>query len=177
MTNLNPKLLHVPKHIRDKMASAALDDTLKKQYGRKSMRVIKGDSIKVLRGEYAGIEGKVSKVNIEMGTLEIEGIQREKVRGGNVKVPIHSSNVKIVGLELSDKLRLKRLQPLKAAESEPTQEQAESKEEKERAMDKKVKSKPKTERQEMHKAKEKETQKQRDKVANEKREQMESDNK
>ena len=141
MTSLNPKLLHVPKHIRDKMASAALDDALKEQYGRKTMRVVKGDSVKVMRGEYAGIEGKVNKVNTETGTLEIEGIQREKVRGGNVKVPIHSSNVKIVGLDLGDKLRVKRLQPSKAAEpSEQNQAQVdEGRKEKERK--KKVKAK------------------------------------
>jgi len=46
-----------------------------------------------MRGEYAGVEGKVEKVDTKRGTLSIEGIQREKVRGGNVKVQIHASNV------------------------------------------------------------------------------------
>jgi large subunit ribosomal protein L24 len=62
-----------------------------------------------MRGEYNGIEGKIEKVNTQRGTLAIEGIQREKVRGGNVKVQIHASNVKIIGLNLDDKTRDKRL--------------------------------------------------------------------
>ncbi len=80
---------------------------LREQYGMRSLRPIKGDTIKVLRGEYSGIEGKIEKVNTKSGTLSIEGVQREKIRGGNVKVPIHASNVQIVSLKLDDKLRLK----------------------------------------------------------------------
>jgi large subunit ribosomal protein L24 len=71
------------------------------------LRPIKGDTIKVLRGEYSGIEGKIEKVNTKTGALSIEGVQREKIRGGNVKVPIHASNVQIVSLKLDDKFRLK----------------------------------------------------------------------
>jgi large subunit ribosomal protein L24 len=65
-----------------------------------------------MRGEYTGIEGKVEKVNTERGTLAIEGVQREKIKGGNVKVQIHASNVTIVGLNLQDKYRQARLQNL-----------------------------------------------------------------
>jgi large subunit ribosomal protein L24 len=65
-----------------------------------------------MRGEYTGIEGKVEKVNTQRGTLAIEGVQREKIKGGNVKVQIHASNVTIVGLNLQDKYRQARLQNL-----------------------------------------------------------------
>jgi large subunit ribosomal protein L24 len=71
-----------------------------------------------MRGEYAGVEGKVEKVNTERGTLSIEGIQREKVRGGNVKVQIHASNVIVTSLHLDDKRRQSRLQA--AAKTEKT---------------------------------------------------------
>ena len=67
--------------------------------------MIAGDTIKVIRGEYSGIEGKVEKVNMKRGSLAIEGIQREKVRGGNVKVEINSTNVVITDLDLDDKYR------------------------------------------------------------------------
>ncbi len=67
--------------------------------------MIAGDTIKVIRGEYSGIEGKVEKVNMKRGSLAIEGIQREKVRGGNVKVEINSTNVIITDLDLDDKYR------------------------------------------------------------------------
>lgn len=91
------------------MIHSTLADNLREEYGRRSIRVIKGDNVRVMRGEYNGIEGKIEKVNTQRGTLAIEGIQREKVRGGNVKVQIHASNVKIIGLNLDDKKRENRL--------------------------------------------------------------------
>lgn len=110
MAGINPKLIHIPKHKRDKMVGAMLEDSLRKQYGRKNVRVIKGDSVRVMRGEYKGVEGKVERVNTEYATFHIEGIQREKIRGGQVKVPIHSSNVMVIGLNLDDDHRSSKLQ-------------------------------------------------------------------
>jgi large subunit ribosomal protein L24 len=110
MAGINPKLIHIPKHQRDKMVGAMLEDSLRKQYGTKNVRVVKGDSVRVMRGEYKGVEGKVDKVNTEHATFHIEGIQREKIRGGQVKVPIHSSNVMVIGLNLDDDHRSRKLQ-------------------------------------------------------------------
>lgn len=107
---MNRKFLRRHKQERSSTVCSTLSTNLRDQYKRRSVRVIKGDSVKVLRGEYSGVEGKVEKVNTERGTLSIEGIQREKVRGGNVKVQIHSSNVAVVNLNLSDKLRQNRMQ-------------------------------------------------------------------
>jgi len=98
-----------PKHVRDKNICSTLTDDLREQYRRRSIRVIKGDTVRVMRGEYTGIEGKIEKVNTIRGTLSIEGVQREKVRGGNVKVQIHSSNVRVSGLNLDDKYRQDRV--------------------------------------------------------------------
>ena len=112
MSNLNPTLKHVPKHLHDARICSALIEDLRRQYRRRNARVIKGDTVKVMRGEYTGIEGKVEKVNTERGTLAIEGVQREKIKGGNVKVQIHASNVTIVGLNLQDKYRQAKLQSL-----------------------------------------------------------------
>ena len=90
--------------------SAHLSDNLRKDYGRKSTGVIKGDSVKIMRGEYKGVEGKVEKLNSESGRLSIEGVQREKIKGGQVKVQIHASNVQITTLHLDDDKRKKKLQ-------------------------------------------------------------------
>jgi large subunit ribosomal protein L24 len=110
MADINPKLIHISKHQRDKMLGAYLAGELREQYKKRNIRVIKGDSVIVIRGEYKGRGGKVEDVDTERGTLHIEGMQREKIRGGQVKVPIHTSNVKITGLNLEDKLRANRLQ-------------------------------------------------------------------
>jgi len=113
------------------MVGAVLEDSLRKQYRRKSVRVIKGDSVRVMRGEYKGVEGKVEKVNTEHATFHIEGIQREKIRGGQVKVPIHSSNVMIISLNLDDDYRSGKLQGGTKEGSLPSEKQEEKEKKKE----------------------------------------------
>jgi large subunit ribosomal protein L24 len=130
MAGINPKLIHIRKHQRDKMLGAVLEDSLRNQYGRKNMRVVKGDSVRVMRGEYKGVEGKVEKVNTERATFHIEGIQREKIRGGQVKVPIHSSNVMVISLNLDDDYRSGKLQAATKVESASSSEKREEKEKK-----------------------------------------------
>jgi large subunit ribosomal protein L24 len=97
----------ISKNKRDKLLGANLSENLREQHSKRSMRVIKGDTVKILRGEYVGIEGKVEKVNTEKSTLSIEGVQREKIRGGNVKVQVHASNVQIISLNTDDDYRIK----------------------------------------------------------------------
>jgi large subunit ribosomal protein L24 len=109
------------------MVGAVLEDSLRRQYGRKNIRVIRGDSIRVMRGEYKGVEGKVEKVNTKHATLHIEGIQREKIRGGQIKVPIHSSNVMVISLNLDDDYRSSKLQGAPKEEPEASSEKKEEK--------------------------------------------------
>ena len=135
MARLNPKLIHLPKHQRDKMVCAVLEDGLRKQYGRKNVRVIKGDSVRVICGEYNGVEGKVEKVDTEHATLHIEGIQREKIRGGQVKVPIHSSKLMVIALNLDDNYRSNMLQGRTKTES-PSSEKKEGMENRKQEEDK-----------------------------------------
>ncbi len=87
-----------------------LSDDLKKQYNKRSTSVVKGDTVKIVRGEYKGVEGKVEKINTEKGKLSIEGVQREKIKGGNVKVLIHASNVIISSLNMDDKYRKNKME-------------------------------------------------------------------
>lgn len=88
---------------------ANVASNLRNQYSERTLRVIKGDTVRILRGEYKGIEGKIEKVNTKRGTVSIEGVQREKIKGGNVKVQIHASNVQIISLEMGDPVRVNKL--------------------------------------------------------------------
>lgn len=95
---------------KSSLISSSLSENLKKQYDKRSLPVRKGDTIKIMRGEYKGVEGKVEKVNTIKGRLSIEGVQREKIKGGQVKVQIHASNVQISSLHLDDKYRKNKLE-------------------------------------------------------------------
>jgi large subunit ribosomal protein L24 len=103
----------ISKHKREKLLGANLSENLREQHNKRSMRVIKGDTVRILRGEYVGIEGKVEKVNTERSTLSIEGIQREKIRGGKVKVQIHASKVQIISVNTDDEYRVKGTKKVK----------------------------------------------------------------
>jgi large subunit ribosomal protein L24 len=131
----------VPKHLTERRLRSSLSRALREKYGRRNVRVIAGDTIKVIRGEYSGIEGKVEKVNMKRGSLAIEGIQREKVRGGNVKVEINSTNVIVTDLDLDDKYRQALIQRINEPEKKnSTEKKSKTKKQNKRRSPSKTKS-------------------------------------
>ena len=50
---------------RSKQLGANLSKDLQKKYGKKSARVIEGDSVKIVRGEFKGVDGKISKISTQ----------------------------------------------------------------------------------------------------------------
>jgi large subunit ribosomal protein L24 len=87
-----------------------LSEELRERYRRRSVRPTVGDSVKIVRGEFKDIEGKVTKVLPKEGRITVEGVNKEKTAGGNAPVPIHSSNVIVTSLKLDDKLRKRKLE-------------------------------------------------------------------
>ena len=131
----------VPKHLTERRLRSPLSRALREKYGRRNVRVIAGDTIKVIRGEYSGIEGKIEKVNMKRGSLAIEGIQREKVRGGNVKVEINSTNVIVTDLDLDDKYRQALIQRINEPEKKnSTEKKSKTKKQSKRRSPSKTKS-------------------------------------
>jgi ribosomal protein L24p/L26e, archaeal/eukaryotic len=45
---------------------------LHKKYGKRSVRVSEGDSVKIVRGEFKGVDGKVSKISIQKVVLQLK---------------------------------------------------------------------------------------------------------
>jgi len=87
-----------------------LSSELRERHGKKSARPRVGDSVRIVRGEFKGIEGKITKVDPDAGLVMVEGVTREKLKGGTSPVPIHSSNVIITTIVLEDKLRKKKME-------------------------------------------------------------------
>ncbi|MEM3715991.1 MAG: 50S ribosomal protein L24, partial [Candidatus Bathyarchaeia archaeon] len=104
------RLFQAPYHIRGKILSAHLSDDLRKTYGTRSLPVRRGDTVRVLRGDYKGVEGKVTRVDRKKYRIFIEGITRQKADGTTILVPIHPSNVEIIRLNLDDKFRKRILE-------------------------------------------------------------------
>jgi large subunit ribosomal protein L24 len=127
-TTIRKRMLYTASsHLLSKQLGSHLAKDLKDKYHCKSLRVVEGDGVKVLRGEFKGIEGKVTKVSTEKRGIAIEGIKREKLKGGNVDIYIHPSNVIITSLNLEDKWRQSRLEGQKPNATKSTTETKEAK--------------------------------------------------
>ncbi|HUV25169.1 MAG TPA: 50S ribosomal protein L24 [Methanomassiliicoccales archaeon] len=100
-------LYNAPAHVRRKNMASHLSESLRKEYGRRSANVIKGDTVMIIRGDgdLIGTEGKVAEVNTRTSRLTIEGVTISKADGTEVSRPIHSSNVIITKLDVSDSWR------------------------------------------------------------------------
>ena len=93
-----------------KEISAPISKELRKKYSRRNARILIGDAIKVIRGEYKCIAGKVSKISTQSNSIAIEGNKKEKLKGDKIDIYIHSTNVIITALNTDDKWRLKILE-------------------------------------------------------------------
>jgi large subunit ribosomal protein L24 len=95
---------------RSKQLGSHLSKDLQKKYGKRSIRITLGDTVKVIRGEYRGVDGKVSKIEMAGSSIAIEGIKKEKSRGEKFDIFIPASNVVVTGLNLDDHWRKTKLQ-------------------------------------------------------------------
>lgn len=100
---------------RHKLLSAPLSAELKATYGRRSLPVRTGDTVHISRGDFSGVEGKVSDIDTSRQRLFVEGVTREKVSGTSEKVSVHCTKVKITKLNLDDKWRADSLKQTKTA--------------------------------------------------------------
>lgn len=116
-------------HTKSKQLGSQLSDDLRKKYGKKSVRVIEGDSIKIVRGEFKGVDGKVSKVSTKKSSVAIEGVKKEKTKGDKFDVYIHTSNLVVTGLNTDDKWRISKLEGKKPTEKPIVEEKPTKKEE------------------------------------------------
>jgi large subunit ribosomal protein L24 len=129
-------LFQAPAHVRYKLFAAPLSSELRASHGTKNLPVRSGDSVRIMRGDHKGFEGKITRVDRRKYRIYVEGLTREKVDGTTIFVPIHPSKVMITRLSLEDKWRRSILDRKKAAgkerekaEEKPAKEVEEVKEE------------------------------------------------
>ena len=100
---------NAPAHIRHKMISAHLSDSLRKKYGKRNFPLRKDDEIKIMKGEFKGKTGKIETVDLKKMRVIISGIYRTKKDGTKVSVYFNPSNLLIKELNLEDKKRVAAL--------------------------------------------------------------------
>ena len=85
--------------------AAPLSSELAASKGAKTLPVRKGDTVRIMRGDNKGFEGKVSRIDLKAYRIYMEGLTREKVDGTNIFIAVHPSKVQIRNLNLDDKYR------------------------------------------------------------------------
>lgn len=96
---------NTPLHLRGKLLRTNLSEELEKKYQKTSARVIKGDKVKIVKGQHVGKTGKVEKVNTKKLKIQISEITYTKRDGTKAPYAITPNNVMIIELNLEDKKR------------------------------------------------------------------------
>ncbi len=96
---------NAPEHIKKKFVSANLSKELREKHGKRNFPLVKGDKVKVTRGQFKGKEGEVEKVDMKNVKIIVQGIENIKKDGTKVNYPIDPSNLMITDLKLDDKKR------------------------------------------------------------------------
>lgn len=94
-----------PLHLKQKELHVHLTPELRKKYGLRKVRVRKGDTVKIVRGQFAKKEGKIERVDLKRTRVFVVGAEMIKKDGSKVRYPLHPSNLLILELDLGDKKR------------------------------------------------------------------------
>jgi len=98
-------LFQAANHERHKHFSAHLSAELRKLYDTRTLPIRRGDTVRIMRGDHKGFEGKVSRVDRKKYRVYAEGLTREKVDGTTIFVPTHPSKTMLINLNVEDKWR------------------------------------------------------------------------
>ena len=96
---------NVPLHLKHKFLSVHLSKELIKKHGTRSLPVVKGDKVKIVRGQFRGRENKVERVDHKKVKIYVTGIERAKKDGSKAIQPIKPTNIVLTELNMADKKR------------------------------------------------------------------------
>ena len=101
---------NAPLHIARKLMSVNLSKELREKHGKRNVPVRKGDTVKVMVGSHKGKVAKVTEINLKQKKVYVDGVVSVKKDGTKIARHIHPSNLRIIELNLDDKLRKKLLE-------------------------------------------------------------------
>jgi large subunit ribosomal protein L24 len=101
---------NAPLHIKHKFLGTHLSKELRQKYHKRSIEVVVGDKVKIMRGQFKKREGKVEKTDIKKSVVYITGIELTKKDGSKTLYPVNPSNLMITELNLNDKKRKETLE-------------------------------------------------------------------
>lgn len=98
---------NAPLHKRQKKVRARLSEKLAEKYNKRSIAVRKGDTVRIMRGDFKGHDGKVNRVSLKKCRIFVDGVTTKKADGSESFYPVYPSNAMIIKLETKDERRFK----------------------------------------------------------------------
>ena len=99
---------NAPQHIKDKLVSVNLSETLREELGTRSINLNLGDRVKVMRGDRKGAEGIVSNIDRDDQKVYINGLEVTRQDGSTSEVPFRPSNLQAQALNLEEDDRIEK---------------------------------------------------------------------
>jgi large subunit ribosomal protein L24 len=97
-------------HDRHRKVRATLSEDLREEYDQRNVRVNEGDTVEVMRGDFAGESGEVVDVDLKAATVSVEDVTLEAADGEEVPRALEPSNVRVTDLNVEDDRRQERLE-------------------------------------------------------------------
>jgi len=101
--------INAPLHTRGNFLNVHLSKELRKQYGKRSIRIRAGDTVKIVRGKFRNKSGKVESVDLKKGKVSISDVLISKKDGTKSYIEIDPSNLMLQEIKTEDRERRKAL--------------------------------------------------------------------
>ena len=116
-----------------KYLHAHLSRELRASLGMRSVLAAKGDTVKVLKGKFKGVSGKITDVNVKTTFVTVEGLMVKKQSGKEIPATLRPNQFVITEIASTRKIKQGSKKPKNAstaaspASAAPVTKQAEQK--------------------------------------------------
>lgn len=97
--------MNSPLHARRSLLAAPLAPDLKARYGRRNLTVREGDTVRIMKGEFRGMTGKISSVDVKKETVHVDSAGRVRKDGTKSFFPLRPSSLMLMEISVEDKKR------------------------------------------------------------------------
>lgn len=101
---------NAPLHTRRKFMAAHLSKELITKYQKRNIPIIKGDKVKIMKGQFKNKTGEITQIDIKKFKVYVDLAFVSKRDGTKSFYPIYPANLLITELKLDDKKRKEALE-------------------------------------------------------------------
>ena len=87
-----------PYHQRKNDFNVHLSSDLREKYGCRSLPVRKDDTVRIMRGKFAGLQKRIAHVSLKKRKIQIEGVKMTKTDGTEIFFWLEPSTVLLTNL-------------------------------------------------------------------------------